>query len=61
MANTPKHDLRDGMSRIEPSTNAKMPGLDDGNMPIEPSGEHTVKPTAGSKGGVAEGQGTKSN
>ena len=61
MANTQKHDLRDGMSRIEPSTNAKMPGLNDRIMPTEPSGEHSVKPMAGSKGGVAEGQGTKSN
>ncbi|HEY8254934.1 MAG TPA: hypothetical protein VIG39_09860 [Rhizomicrobium sp.] len=61
MANTQKHDLRDGMSRIEPSTNAKMPGLSDSALPTEPSGEHSVKPTAGSKGGVAEGQVTKSN
>ena len=61
MANTEKHDLRDGMSRIEPTTNAKMPDLNDRTMPTEPSGEHSVKPTAGSKGGVAEGQGTKSN
>jgi hypothetical protein len=61
MANTQKHDLRDGMSRVEPTTNAKMPGLGDSTLPTEPSGEHSVKPTAGSKGGVAEGQGTKSN
>jgi hypothetical protein len=61
MTNTQKHDLRDGMSRVEPTTNAKMPGLGDATLPTEPSGEHSVKPTAGSKGGVAEGQGTKSN
>ena len=61
MANSQKHDLRDGMSRIEPTTNAKMPSLSDSTLPTEPSGEHSVKPTAGSKGGVAEGQGTKSN
>lgn len=61
MASTRQPDLRDGMSRIEPTTNAKMPGLSDQNMPMEPSGEHSVKPTAGSKGGVGEGQGTKSN
>jgi hypothetical protein len=61
MSNTQKHDLRDGMARVEPTTNAKMPGLGDTTMPTESSGEHSVKPTAGSKGGVGEGQGTKSN
>ena len=61
MANTQQPDLREGMSRIEPTTKAKMPGLSDEAMPMAPSGEHSVKPTAGSKGGVAEGQGTKSN
>jgi hypothetical protein len=61
MASSQKHDLRDGMSRIEPTTNAKMPGLSDSILPTEPDDENAVKPLAGSKGGVAEGQGTKSN
>jgi hypothetical protein len=61
MANSQQPDLRKGNPGVEPTTNAKMPGLDDRIMPIEPSGEHSIKPTAGSKGGVAEGQGTKSN
>ena len=55
-----KHDLRDGMSRIEPTTNAKMPGLKDRVLPIEPSGEDVVEPIAGAKGGSAVGQGTNS-
>lgn len=61
MADTKKHDLRDGLTRIEPTTNAKMPGLGDRVMPTDPSGEDEVDPGTGSKGGVAEGQGTKSN
>jgi hypothetical protein len=61
MANTQQPDLRKGKPGVAPSTNAKMPGLDDRVMPTEPSGEHSVKPVTGSKGGVAEGQGTKSN
>ena len=59
MTNQP--DLRKGKPGVAPSTNAQMPGLSDSTMPTEPSGEHSVKPTAGSKGGVDEGQGTKSN
>ena len=61
MANPQHPDLRKGQPGIAPSTNAQMPGLNDRIMPTEPSGEHSVKPTAGSKGGVGEGQGTKSN
>jgi hypothetical protein len=61
MANTQQPDLRKGKPGVAPSTNAQMPGLSDSTMPTEPSGEHSVKPIAGSKGGVAEGQGTKSN
>ena len=61
MASPQRPDLRTGIPHAVPSTNAKMPGLSDQNMPMDPSGEHSVKPTAGSKGGVGEGQGTKSN
>jgi hypothetical protein len=62
MANdTKKRDLREGMSRIEPTTNAQMAGHSDQSMPMNPTGEHSVKPLAGNRGGVAEGQGTKSN
>jgi hypothetical protein len=61
MANPQQPDLRKGNPGAAPTTNAKMPGLSDRVMPTDPSGEDSVKPVAGSKGGVAEGQGTKSN
>ena len=61
MANTPHNDLRNGKSQAEPSSNAKLAGHGEGVMPMPKSGEHAVNPGTGSKAGVAEGQGTKSN
>jgi len=54
-------DLRKGKPGIEPTTNAKMAGHDDKVLPLPPDNENPVNPGAGSKAGVAEGQGTKSN
>ena len=54
-------DLRAGKPGAEPRTNAKLPGHEDKVMPTAPSNEHAVNPGIGSKGGVAEGQVTKSN
>ncbi len=54
-------DLRKGKPAAEPSTNSKLAGHQDRMMPTPASGEHAVNPGAGSKAGVAEGQGTKSN
>ena len=61
MANTQNKDLRDGKPGAEPTTNAKMAGHQDKILPTVPSNEHAVNPGIGSKGGVAEGQVTKSN
>lgn len=61
MAKNEQSDLRKGAPKVEPSSNAKLPGHEDRVMPMPKSGEDTVKPVAGSKGGVGEGQGTKSN
>jgi len=61
MTNAPKHDLRDGKPGADGNTNAKLAGHDDQTMPTSPKDEHEVNPSIGSKGGVAEGQVTKSN
>ena len=61
MANTQQNDLRKGNPQAEPGTNAKLAGHQDRVMPMPKSGEHAVNPGAGSKAGVGEGQGTKSN
>jgi len=61
MANSGQNDLRKGEAQAEPSTNAKLAGHQDRVMPMPKSGEHAVNPGTGSKAGVAEGQGTKSN
>jgi hypothetical protein len=61
MANTHQNDLRKGQPGGEASTNAKLPGHEDRVMPMPKNGEHAVNPGVGSKAGVAEGQGTKSN
>jgi hypothetical protein len=61
MANSEKHDLRNGRPGAEPTTNIQMPGHHDEVMPMPKSGEHAVNPGVGSKAGVAEGQVTKSN
>jgi hypothetical protein len=61
MATNNQNDLRKGKSGAEPTTNAKLAGHGDSIMPMPKSGEHAVNPGVGSKGGVAEGQGTKSN
>ena len=61
MANSQQPDLSTGKPGAEPTTNAQMPGHQNQTMPIDPSGEHAVNPGVGSKAGVAEGQGTKSN
>jgi hypothetical protein len=60
MANT-QNDLRNGKSKAEPSSNAKLAGHQDRVMPTPKSGEHAVNPGTGSKAGVADGQVTKSN
>jgi hypothetical protein len=59
--NNNQNDLRNGKPGAEPSSNAKLAGHGDGVMPMPKSGEHAVNPGAGSKSGVAAGQGTKSN
>lgn len=56
-----QNDLRAGKPGSEPNTNAKLAGHQDRVMPTPKSGEHAVNPGVGSKAGVAEGQGTKSN
>jgi hypothetical protein len=61
MANNPQNDLRKGKPQVEPSTSAKLAGHQDRVMPMPKSGEHAVNPGSGSKAGVGEGQGTKSN
>jgi len=61
MANTQQNDLRKGAPKAEPSTNSKLAGHEDRVMPMPKSGENAVNPGAGSKAGVGEGQGTKSN
>ena len=61
MANTDKHDLRDGKPGADGNTNAKLAGHQDQFMPTAPKDEHAVNPGIGSKAGVAEGQVTKSN
>jgi hypothetical protein len=61
MANSEKHDLRNGRPGAEPLTNTQMPGHHDEVMPMSKSVEHAVNPGFGSKAGVAEGQVTKSN
>jgi hypothetical protein len=61
MANDNKNDLRNGKPGADGNTNAKLAGHDDQFMPTSPKDEHLVNPGIGSKGGVAEGQVTKSN
>jgi hypothetical protein len=61
MTNTPKNDLRNGRPGADGNTNAKLAGHTDQTMPTSPKDEHLVNPGIGSKGGVAEGQVTKSN
>jgi hypothetical protein len=56
-----KRDLRAGKPGETGNTDATLAGHEARIMPIENSGEHSVEPLAGSKGGVAEGQVTKSN
>ena len=61
MANSNKHDLRDGKPHAAPTTETRLPGHDDNVMPLPASGQNPVNPGVGSKAGVAEGQVTKSN
>jgi hypothetical protein len=61
MANTQQNDLRKGKPGAEPNTSTKIAGHQDRVMPMPKSGEHAVNPGVGSKAGVGEGQGTKSN
>jgi hypothetical protein len=61
MTDIKKHDLRDGNPGADGNTNAKLAGHTDQFMPTSPKDEHLVNPGIGSKGGVAEGQVTKSN
>jgi hypothetical protein len=61
MANENKNDLRNGKPGADGNTNAKLAGHTDQFMPTSPKDEHLVNPGVGSKGGVAEGQVTKSN
>ena len=56
-----KNDLRDGKPAADGNTNAKLAGHTDQTMPTLPKDQHLVEPVIGSKGGVAEGQVTKSN
>ena len=56
-----KNDLRGGKPGADANTNAKVAGHSDQTMPTLPKDEHLVEPGIGSKGGVAEGQVTKSN
>lgn len=63
MAKQQKHDLRDdtGKPGITPTAkDAEFAGAE-GTTVLPDTGEHEVKPLAGDKGGVAEGQVTKSN
>ncbi len=61
MADIKKPDLRDGKPGADGNTNATLAGHTDQTMPTSPKDEHLVNPGIGSKGGVAEGQVTKSN
>lgn len=61
MTKTPKPDLRDGKPGENGNTDAKLAGHYDRVMPTDPTGEDEVTPLPGGKGGVAEGQVTKSN
>jgi hypothetical protein len=61
MTNNQKHDLRNGRPGADANTNATLAGHTDQTMPTSPKDEHEVNPGIGSKGGVAEGQVTKSN
>jgi hypothetical protein len=61
MANNNQKDLRNGRPGADGNTNAKLAGHTDQTMPTSPKDEHLVNPGIGSKGGVAEGQVTKSN
>ncbi|HVV27411.1 MAG TPA: hypothetical protein VHC40_05540 [Rhizomicrobium sp.] len=61
MAETRKKDLREGRPGAVPTTNVKEAGKEDHVMPLPQSGEDEVGPGVGSKGGMGEGQGTKSN
>jgi hypothetical protein len=61
MADPQKHDLRDNKPALTPGdTDAEFIGKE-GTTVLPNTGEHEVKPLAGDKGGVAEGQVTKSN
>jgi hypothetical protein len=60
MAN-PQNDLRNGKPGADGNTNTQMAGHTDQVMPTTPDKENVVNPAPGSKGGVAEGQVTKSN
>jgi hypothetical protein len=61
MENSKANDLRRGKPGAGVTANAKLAGHDDKIMPTSPTNEHAVNPGIGSKGGVAEGQVTKSN
>ncbi len=61
MTETKKNDLRNGRPGADGNTNAKLAGHTEQTMPTSPKNEHLVNPGIGSKGGVAEGQVTKSN
>ena len=55
------HDLRDGRPGEDANTSALLAGHTQRYMPTVGTGEHMVTPLAGSSGGVAAGQVTKSN
>ncbi len=61
MADIKKHDLRDGNPGEDANTNATLAGHTAQSMPTSAQDENLVNPGIGSKGGVAEGQVTKSN
>lgn len=61
MENNKTRDLRNGRPGADGNTNATLAGHTDQTMPTSPKDEHLVNPGIGSKGGVAEGQVTKSN
>jgi hypothetical protein len=61
MTNNQKNDLRNGKPGADGNTNATMAGHTAQTMPTSPKDEHLVNPGIGSKGGMAEGQVTKSN
>ena len=61
MADNKPNDLRGGKPGADGNTNAVLAGHTDQTMPTSPKDEHLVNPGIGSKGGVAEGQVTKSN